>query len=178
MDRRAIKDFKVLLFFVALIWLLELVNSYFGHSLNQFGLVPRSPERLYGVVTMHFLHGNLSHLLANTLPLLVLGFLVCATHKGLQVTMTIALLTGAMVWLAARNGMHIGASGLVMGYFGFLVSRAFFNRRLINIVLMILTIVLYGGLLFTLIDFRGWVSFEGHIFGFLSGIISARIWRY
>ena len=126
---------------------------------------------------MHFLHGNFSHLLANTVPLLVLGFLVCATHKGLQATVTIGLLTGSLVWLAARNGMHVGASGLVMGYFGFLLSGVFFDRRFKNIILMLLTVVLYGGLVFTLIDFRQWVSFEGHIFGFTAGIASAKIWR-
>ena len=177
MNASAIKDFRVLLFFVAIIWLIELVNIYFGHSLNQYGLVPRQPERLYGIVTMHFLHGGLMHLIANSLPLLVLGFLVSATNKGLQVTATIAFITGVLVWLAARQGMHIGASGLVMGYFGFLVSSAFFDRSLKNIILMLLTVVLYGGLVFSLIDFRAWVSFEGHIFGFASGVISAKIWR-
>ena len=177
MDARAIKDYKVLLFFVAVIWLIEIVNLYLGHSLNSFGLVPRQPERLFGIVTMHFLHGGLAHLIANTLPLLVLGFLVSATHRSLQVTATIAILTGCLVWLAARNGQHVGASGLVMGYFGYLVSCAFFDRSLKNIILMLLTIVLYGGLVFSLIDFRAWISFEGHIFGFASGIISARIWR-
>jgi len=177
MNAKAVRDYRILIFFVAVIWLIELVNIALGHSLNHYGLIPRQPAHLYGIVTMHFLHGGLMHLIANSLPLLVLGFLVCATNKGIQVTATIALITGTLVWLAARHGMHIGASGLVMGYFGFLVSRAFFDRSLKNIILMLLTVVLYGGLIFTLIDFRAWVSFEGHLFGFLSGIISAKVWR-
>ncbi|TQV70963.1 rhomboid family intramembrane serine protease [Aliikangiella marina] len=177
MDTKTIKDYQYLLFFVAIIWLIEFINIYLGHSLNQYGLVPRNFDRLYGVVTMHFLHSGMTHLIANTLPLLVLGFLVSATHKGLPVTGTIAIITGCLVWAAARNGQHVGASGLVMGYFGFLVSSAFFEGSFKNILLMLLTVFLYGGLIFTLIDFRQYISFEGHIFGFISGIASAKIWQ-
>lgn len=177
MDTKTIKDYQYVLFFVAIIWLLEFINFYLGHNLNQYGLVPRNFDRLYGIVTMHFLHSGMTHLIANTLPLLVLGFLVSATDKGLQVTGTIAIITGCLVWAAARNGQHVGASGLVMGYFGFLVSFAFFERSFNNILLMLITVFMYGSLIFTLIDFRQYISFEGHIFGFISGVASAKIWQ-
>lgn len=176
MDSRALRDFRLLLFFVALIWLIELVNLYLGHRLNTYGLIPRQAGQLYGIVTMHFLHGGLTHLIANSLPLIVLGFLVSATHKTVQVSVTIAILTGCLVWLIARPAIHVGASGLAMGYFGFLVSGAFFERSIKNIILLILTVVLYGGLVFSLIDFRNGVSFEAHLLGFISGIVSAKIW--
>ena len=78
MNASAIKDYRILLFLVAIIWLIELVNIYLGHSLNQYGLLPRHPEKLYGIVSMHFLHGSLMHLIANSLPMLVLSFLVYA----------------------------------------------------------------------------------------------------
>ena len=165
------------MFFVAIIWVLEILNLALDRSLSHYGLVPREIDRLYGIVTMPFLHGNLPHLIANTLPLAILGFLVCATKKALPVTLTIMLLTGILVWVAARDGNHIGASGLVMGYFGYLVSAAFFDRSVAKVLVMIVTVVVYGGLIFTLLDFRSGISFEGHIFGFVSGIISAKLWR-
>lgn len=177
MDAKAIKDYRIILFYVALLWALELVDLALGHSLDQFGLVPRQTEHLYGIVSMHFLHGGFGHLISNSLPLLVLGFLVSANHKAIQVTVSIMLLTGISVWIAARHGNHVGASGLVMGYFGYLLSSAFFQRSLKSFILLAMTVVFYGGLVFTLLDFRGWISFEGHIFGFVSGIVSAKIWH-
>lgn len=177
MDAKAIKDYRLIIFYIAFLWALELVNLTMGHSLNQFGLVPRQPEHLYGILTMHFLHGGLAHLISNSLPLLVLGFLVSANHKAIQVTITIAVMTGTLVWVAARHGNHVGASGLVMGYFGYLLSSAFFQRSFKSFILLAATVIFYGGLVFTLLDFRGWISFEGHIFGFISGIASAKIWH-
>ncbi len=175
MNSQSIKDFKLLLAFVVLIWLIELINIALNHNLNQYGLLPRDLGHLYGVVTMHFLHGGLYHLIANTIPLIVLGFLVCATNKGKEATLAIMLLTGIMVWIFARSAFHVGASGLVMGYFGFLLGWAYFNRNIKNIILALVTVFLYGGLAFSLLDFRSWVSFEGHIFGFASGIVTARL---
>ncbi|TQV89293.1 rhomboid family intramembrane serine protease [Aliikangiella coralliicola] len=177
MNRKTVNDYRILLFFTAFIWLLEIANLIFDHQLNQFALQPRQVSALPGIVTMHFLHWNLFHIISNSIPLLILGFFVCSVGKGIKVTISIMLISGALVWLFARNGLHAGASGLVMGYWGYLISNAVFDRSLKNIFFAILTIAFYGGIVFSLIDFREHVSFEGHIFGFLAGVMSAWIWR-
>ncbi len=171
--REAIKDYRLFLFFIVLIWVVEIVNIFFTHDLNAFALRPREVDSLYGVISMHFLHNSLGHLLSNTIPLLILGFFVSVLNKMRQVTFLIMLLSGLLVWFFARDGLHAGASGLVMGYWGYLISNAFFYRSLKNISIAVITLLIYSGAILTLFDFRASISFEGHIFGFVSGVISA-----
>ena len=176
MSRKITKNYQFVLFLVAIMWLLEFVNIVISHQLNTYALVPRHYDKLPGVVTMHFLHWNLTHLISNTIPLLILGFFLSASGKAKEVTITIMLVSGLLVWAFARNGTHAGASGLVMGYWGFLISSAFFKRNFKNILIAIITIFLYGGILFSLLDFRTNISFEGHLFGFFAGLFSAWYW--
>lgn len=171
--RRTFSDYKLVVVFVVLIWGVEIVNIALQHNLNEFALRPREVGSLYGVLSMHFLHNSLGHLLSNTIPLLVLGFFVSALDKMRQVTFCIMLLSGLLVWIFARGGLHAGASGLVMGYWGYLISNAFFHRSFKNVSIAIITLLIYGGAVFTLFDFRASISFEGHIFGFVAGVVSA-----
>ena len=177
MYKKTIEDFKFILILVAFMWVLEIINMTMSHSLNNFSIVPRVPEKLYGIVTMHFLHWNLTHIISNSLPLLFLGFLVSSQGKVKHVTVLIMLLSGLLVWSFARNGSHAGASALVMGYWGYLISCAIFERSLKNILIAVVTIVIYGGIIFSLLDFRATTSYEGHLFGFVSGVVSARLWN-
>ena len=170
---KAVKDYKIFLIFIVLIWSIQIIDIVFPNDLRSFALRPREAGSLYGVITMHFLHNGIVHLLSNTVPLLILGFFVSALDKMRQVTFLIMVLSGLLVWIFARGGLHAGASGLVMGYWGYLVSNAFFHRSFKNISIAIITLLIYGGAVFTLLDFRTGISFEGHIFGFLSGITSA-----
>ncbi len=170
---KAVNDYKIFLFFIVLIWAIEIVDIVLSYDLRAFALRPREVGSLYGVITMHFLHNGFGHLISNSVPLLILGFFVSALGKMRQVTFLIMLLSGLLVWIFARDGLHAGASGLVMGYWGYLISNAFFHRSFKNISIAIITILIYGGAVFTLLDFRTEISFEGHIFGFLSGITSA-----
>ena len=158
-------------------WILEIINLLLNNSLNEFALIPRVPEKLYAIVTMHFLHGNLPHIISNTLPLLGLGLLVSSLGQVRKVTFSIMILSGLMVWLFARMGLHLGASALVMGYWGYLVNCAIFEHSLKNMFVAVITLIVYGGIILTLTDFRESISFEGHIFGFMSGIICAWFWH-
>ena len=177
MNKKAIDDYKLLLFLIASMWLIEIVNLIFEHQLNNYSLYPREIGNLYGIVSMHFLHWNLSHLISNSVPLLILGFFASHLGKLKEVTFLIMVISGGIVWVFAREGFHAGASGLVMGYWGYLISCAFFERVLKNILIALTTIIIYGGILFSLIDLRQSISFEAHISGFLSGIISAWLWH-
>ena len=118
------------------------------------------------------LHASFWHTVSNTLPLAVLGALTLAGGKRRfwQTTVNVALLSGALVWLFARGSYHVGASGLVFGYFGVILGRAVFERGLISMVIAVVAILAYGGLIWGVLPLRSQVSFESHLFGLIAGI--------
>ncbi|MCL4111974.1 UNVERIFIED_CONTAM: hypothetical protein GTU68_008728 [Idotea baltica] len=161
-------------------WIIEIVDSLFlGQKLNQYGIIPRDRSGLIGIPLSPFLHGGFGHLISNTVPLLVLGSLVLlsSTKQFLQVTATIVLVGGLGVWLFAigRNECHIGASGVVFGYFGYLVVRGYFERTIPSLIVAAIVIFMYGGgMIFGMLPVTPGVSWEGHLFGFLAGAFAAR----
>jgi membrane associated rhomboid family serine protease len=158
---------------VAIIWIVEIVNFLLGHSLTTYGVLPRSSNGLIGIFLSPFIHAGFWHAVSNTVPLLILGGLTLAADKArfLMTTVAIILLSGTLVWLFARNSYHVGASGLVFGYFGALITQAIIERSLKSIVLAMITITLYGGLLWGILPLRSYISFEGHFFGLIAGIV-------
>ncbi|MBL4741227.1 MAG: rhomboid family intramembrane serine protease [Sneathiella sp.] len=167
------KKFKPVLILLALIWVVEIVNILTGHSLSNWGILPRTMSGLMGIPLSPFIHGSLWHAISNTVPLLVLGSLLLTSgHKRFwMTTIGIVLFSGLLVWLFARGSYHIGASGLVFGYFGALITRAVIMRSFPSMIIALVTVLLYGGILWGLIPLRSYVSFEGHFFGLLAGII-------
>ena len=170
-----ISRFYGLLLLMAAIWIISIVNFVLGESLNRFGIYPRSVEGLLGLVVSPFLHGGIFHLLSNTMPMLLLGGMVSLRGQVnfWGVTIAVAIVGGLGVWLMGRNAFHIGASGLVFGYFGYLVALGWFERKLSSIAIAVVTLMLYSGLLFGVLPVRSWVSWEGHLFGMLAGCLIA-----
>lgn len=166
---------KVLLYSVSIMWAVQVINLFTGYQLAGLGIVPRELGNLHGIIFAPFLHWNLPHILANSIPFFVLGFLVHQAKQLLFVSLIVWFGGGLMVWLFARDAVHAGASGMIMGYFGFLVSHGLFTRSLRAIIISIATFIFYGGIFFSLLDFRSHISFEGHIFGFIAGVVSAWI---
>jgi len=126
---------------------------------------------------MPWLHGGFGHLISNTLTFVVLGYLIVATEKRrfYHTSFMIVLLSGLGTWLIGRSGtVHIGASGLIYGYFGYLVTRAFLEKRLLWTVLGIVLFLMYGGMIFGMMPTGKAISWEGHLMGFLAGIWMAR----
>lgn len=162
---------------VGLLWGIELVNLLSGNALLQFGILPRHLIGLRGIIFAPLLHGSLGHLIANTVPFLVLGALVLAHGRDqfLKVTVFVALAGGGLLWVVGRPSIHVGASGLIFGYFGFLLAAAWFERHLLPVVLALAAAVLYGGVLFGLLPLTPGVSWEGHACGFAAGIIAAKL---
>ena len=167
--------------FVALLWVIlisNVVTGFFGLDFRDYGIKPRTTAGLWGVPLHAFLHGNLAHLLANTVPLLILGGLTAVRVRTsfLGASAFIALGGGAMVWLLTPrpNTNHIGASGLVFGFFGYLVGQGIFRRDILSIIIAFAVIALYGfPILFGVLPLSDFISWEGHLFGLLAGVIYA-----
>jgi membrane associated rhomboid family serine protease len=169
---------------VAIAWGLELFDLFvFRQGLNpvsgldQYGIVPRNLIGLRGILFAPFLHGNLAHLIGNTIPFVVLGWFVMLREISdfFVVTIISALVSGLGTWLFGAAGIHIGASGVIFGYLGYLLLRGYFERSAIAIAMSLFVCVLYGSLLFGLSPFQTGISWEGHLFGFLGGVLSARL---
>jgi membrane associated rhomboid family serine protease len=177
---RELKLQAVLLFgFVGLLWAIEIVDAVlFSGSLDRFGVRPRSMEGLFGIALAPFLHMGFAHLTANSLPLITLGWLIMLRETRDLVTVTVlsALVSGVGVWLVgASYSVHIGASGVIFGYFGFLLLRGYFERSLISIGLSLVVAAVYGGMLWGVFPSGYRISWEGHLFGFLGGVLAARM---
>ena len=167
--------------FVALLFVIELLNWLMFRSLNQtFGLRPRSLDGLLDILTFPLLHANLTHLLSNTLPLIIFGFLVLMSGLRVFLTTTASswLGSGAMVWLIGDRGITVGASGVVFGLFSFLLVRGFLNRNWWQILLSVVLFLAYGGILFGMLPFvAGYISWQAHLGGAVGGIAAAVILR-
>ena len=172
------RQLSFLVTLLVIMWLLELVDVVFlSQALNGLGVWPRQLLGLWGVLLMPFLHGGLAHLAANTLPFLVLGWLVMwrRTTDFVAVTAITTLLTGLTLWLfGSSHAVYIGASGIIFGYFGFLVFRGYFERSPQSLLVALLVIFLYGGLILGVVPQRSGVSWEAHLLGFISGALCAR----
>jgi len=163
--------------FVGLMWIVFFVNWLFlGGRLYAWGIQPHSVVGLPGVLCAPFLHGSLLHLLSNTLPFLTLGWLVMwrETRDFWPVTLITWVVSGLGTWLiGAPTSVHIGASGLVFGYLGYLIMRGYFDRSIPAIAFSVMVILLYGGMLWGILPISYGVSWQGHLFGLLGGGIAA-----
>ena len=162
--------------FVALLWVLEVVDSATGHPLDAYGVQPRSEEGLVGVLVAPVLHFGFDHLVSNTVPVLVLGFLTLATGiaRGLAATAIIWVVGGLGVWLFAQPGStHAGASVLIFGWIVFLVVRGFLNRHPTEILIGVAVFLLYSGTLLGVLPGQPGISWQGHLFGAIGGGLAA-----
>ncbi|MFC5675111.1 rhomboid family intramembrane serine protease [Streptomyces incanus] len=166
---------------VALLWLLEVADAASGHALDDFGVVPRTASELVDVVPSAFIHFGFAHVAANSVPLLVLGFL--AALSGLRrfaaVCALIIVCDGLGVWLIAPAHTNTaGASGLVFGLFGFLLCSGFVERRPMGVVVAVLVGAVWGGsILAGIAPGQAGVSWQGHLIGLLAGVASAFLFR-
>ncbi|MEH6630360.1 MAG: rhomboid family intramembrane serine protease [Halopseudomonas aestusnigri] len=166
--------------FVGLMWGIFFLNWAFSGSLNNYGLLPRSVYGLPGIITSPFLHADYSHIISNSIPILIMGSFVALEGKWRFwiVTGAIGLIGGGLVWLVGRYSMHIGASGVVYGLFAYVLGRAWWQRNFASILLAVVVLVLYSGYIASLFIPRTGISFEGHLFGFLSGGLVAYVsWK-
>lgn len=171
---------------VGLMWSLEVWDLLLtfclsrGHEpygvLDAFGVRPRQFAGLPGIFISPFLHRDFAHLAGNTLPLLGLSLILAFTgmRRFLTATVIIIFVTGSAVWLFGRSGaIHLGASGIVFGYLGFLLVKGFIEKRARWIAVSLIIGFLYSGIIHNMLPTRDHVSWESHFFGFLSGILAS-----
>lgn len=163
------------LIFIGGLWIVNILNWLTGSWLNVFGIYPRHLSGLVGIFISPFLHQNFNHLFFNTIPLFALGLAILA--RGLpifyHVTIIIVLLSGIAVWAFGRRALHIGASGLVSGYFGYILITAYLNPSFTSLLLALVVAYYFGGIFLGIFPQEEKISWESHLFGFLSGIASA-----
>lgn len=165
--------------FLLLCWVLEAVDQLVLRGwLDHFGIVPRTEDGLWGILWMPFLHGGFPHLIANTVPFLLFGWLILTrgVKQFLGVTLIAGLLGGLGVWMFGATGsVHIGASLLIYGYLGFLMAIGFFERKPLSIVLSLVVGYCFWRALAGVMPGQVGISWEGHLFGFLGGITAAKV---
>lgn len=175
-----------ILTFVVLLYLVELIDQLSRHSLDAHGIRPLEADGLWGIVFAPVLHASWQHLMANTVPLLVLGFLM--TLAGLSrfvwATVIVWILGGFGTWLIGNVGSscgptdHIGASGLIFGWLAFLLVFGIFVRRVSNIIIGLIVMFAYGGVLLgamPVLGICGGVSWQGHLCGAIAGVVAAYV---
>ena len=160
---------------VVAMWLVVFLDATTPTPLVQYGIRPRSEEGLIGIFAAPFLHANLAHLIANTGAFLILGLAIALTTRRFwPATIGVALISGFGVWIiGAPNAVHVGASGLVYGYAAFLVAWGLFTRRLVSILVAVAVVLFYGGLVFGVLPTQEGVTWQGHLFGAVAGVIMA-----
>jgi membrane associated rhomboid family serine protease len=172
--------FKTALILVGLMWLIFIVNFLFPFiDFRNYGIYPRKLSGLTGIITAFFLHGSLSHLLSNTLPILLAITALFGNYpkSAKKVLLLSIFLTGMLVWSFARTANHIGASGVLYSLLTFIFISGFIKKDIQSIGISIVIAFLYGSLLYGLIPGQVSISWESHLFGFLVGIFLAWLYR-
>lgn len=171
-----LRPFAVVVAMVAVMWVVEVIDLIPRVDPDRWGIRPREMRGLTGVVAAPFLHNGFGHLIGNTIPLLILGSVIAFSGmvRVIQVTVIVMLVSGLATWLiGSDNTIHIGASGLVFGYLAYLLARAVFERKFTYLIGGVIVLFLYGGVLWGLIPRPG-ISWEGHLFGAVGGVLAAR----
>ncbi|WP_445227817.1 rhomboid family intramembrane serine protease [Corynebacterium sp. H128] len=161
--------------FVAIIWVVHIINLLTGKNLTHFGVHPLDVSSLPYIFTSPFLHVGFPHLIANTLPAAIFVFLIAwSGHKVLwEVSLIVAIIGGIGTWLFGGIGTnHVGASGLIYGWLAYLIVRGMFNRSLGQVLLGVVLASLYGGLIWGVLPSDAGVSWQGHLFGGIGGIVA------
>jgi len=163
---------------IGAVWAVSLVALSYGDALiYRLALVPRRIDGLPGIVGMPFVHGSFGHLMSNTMSLLVFGafLLFRGVRYYVMVSLGIVGLGGVLLWLFGREAAHIGASGVVFGYFGFLLTRGVYERSFQSVAVAGLVVLLYGGMIWGVLPGAEGVSWDGHLAGLVAGIVVARV---
>ena len=181
-EKKLVRSMVIPGFIVILMWAVKLIETIGGYDFAFLGIYPRSWQGLPGIITTPFIHGGFSHLIANTVPMIVLGTALFYFYKDIawRILILIWLFTGFWVWVAARESFHIGASGIVYGLAAFILVSGILRRHTGLMAVALVVVFLYGSLIWGLFpDFfpKENISWESHLFGLLAGFSLAIFYR-
>jgi len=174
--------FPILFFpilFILVIWLVKIVEIALETNFIQYGIYPRKPEGLIGILFYPLIHGDFNHLINNTIPLLILGVGIFYFYKPIayKIYFWTYIMTGIWIWAAARESYHIGASGLVYGFASFIFFSGLIRKYPRLMVLSLLVVFLYGGMVWGIFPIDYHISWEGHLLGSIAGLLLAIYYR-
>jgi membrane associated rhomboid family serine protease len=177
--QKFIDSLLIPLVFPAVLWVVQVITVIFHLNLAWMGILPRTASGLLGIITGPIIHEGFPHLISNTIPLIFLGWIIFFFFPKVAYYLFffIYLLTGTMVWIFARQVYHIGASGIVYGFLSFLFFSGVFRRDNKSIALALLVTFLYGGVVWGILPGQEGISWESHLSGALSGLLSAYLFR-
>jgi membrane associated rhomboid family serine protease len=165
------EELSYILLFIGVIWAVFFVSCFF-HTLDQYGVVPRTAAGLIGIPFSIFLHANFQHLFGNTVPLFILLALLAGSKaRSWEIVLYVTLLGGLFLWLCGREACHIGASGLIFGLIAFLIVSGLLEGRIVPLLISLAVGFFYGGTLLTgvLPSIGSKVSWDGHLCGAIAG---------
>ena len=164
-----------ILIFILFLWLIKVIDTLLPIDLGQFGIIPRTIRGLIGIIVAPLIHGNYYHLISNTAPLFVLLLSLFTFYKKQAILVVIGsvLLGGLLVWIFGRTASHIGISGLIYSLAAFRITSGIVKKDFKSLLISILVIVFYGGLVWGVFPGRFGISWEGHLFGAVAGVLIA-----
>jgi membrane associated rhomboid family serine protease len=177
-DSPVLRGFALVAGMAAVMWVVEIADQVADGRLDSHGIEPREVDGLDGVVFAPFLHAGWDHLIGNTIPFLLLGFAIAlgGIARVATVTLIVAVVGGLGTWLVApANTVHIGASGIVFGYAAYLVARGIYSRSPVQIALGVLVLAVWGTTLLRGLVPEDGISWQGHLFGAVGGVLAARL---
>lgn len=162
-------------YIVGFLLVIEAINMLTGRYFNQFSIYPRDLSYLAYIFTSPFLHGSFGHFASNAITLGVFSILLMqfGGKRFMTVSFGLIIITGLLVWMFGRASFHLGASGVIYGYFGYLLLAGFLSKRFFQMIISVLVAFFYGGMIFGVLPSQPYISWESHLFGFLAGICLA-----
>lgn len=163
--------------FVLVLWGIFFIDAVIPYDFCQWGIQPRSARGLVGIFTSPFLHGSLKHIASNSVPVFVLLMTLVTFYRqrAAVAVIGIAVIGGGLVWLLGRSASHVGISGLIYGLTTFLIAAGIFQKKFKSIVISIVVVVVYGGIMWGVMPGQYWISWEGHLFGAVAGVMMAYV---
>jgi membrane associated rhomboid family serine protease len=161
---------------IAALWIIEGIDTLLDHRLDRYGVRPHRISGLRGIPAAPFLHFGWNHLISNTVPLAVLALVIAGQSltRFVSVSAIVALISGLGMWVfGSANSVHLGASGVIFGLLTYLMARGFFQRKLVHIAIGVAVGVLYGSILNGVVPTKSGVSWQGHLFGAIGGVVAA-----
>jgi membrane associated rhomboid family serine protease len=180
LDKKILRhSFIFAFFFVAVFWLVRIIETIFGFDLYQWGILPRHIHGLWGILFSPFIHSDFNHLISNTVPFFILLFVLVYFYRSLsyRIFFLLYFLSGLCVWLGGRESFHIGASGIVYGLVAFHTVSGIIRNDLRLLIISAIVIFLYGGLVWGILPLKPEVSWESHLWGAASGVMLAYYYR-